>query len=150
VAEGEPHSWNQVYLDEKWYQADVTWGDFDAESPIDYSFCFVTDEQLLRDHTIEMEMTVPPCVSTDNNYFIREGLQMYGWDYGTYEQIFANEYYSGKSCISVRLDSAEAYQQAISELVEQRRFEELIIGYLEQDSISIRRDDEQWVISMIL
>lgn len=150
VAEGEPHSWNQVYLDEKWYQADVTWGDFDAESPIDYSFCFVTDEQLLRDHTIEMEMTVPPCVSTDNNYFIREGLQMYGWDYGTYEQIFANEYYSGKSCISVRLDSAEAYQQAISELVEQRRFEELIIGYLDQDSINIRRDDEQWVISMIL
>lgn len=149
VAEGEPHSWNQVYLDEKWYQADVTWGDFDAESPIDYSFCFVTDEQLLRDHTIEMEMTVPPCVSTDNNYFIREGLQMYGWDYGTYEQIFANEYYSGKSCISVRLDSAEAYQQAISELVEQRRFEELIIGYLDQDSINIRRDDEQWVISMI-
>ncbi|ABS20839.1 MULTISPECIES: S-layer homology domain-containing protein [Bacillus cereus group] len=49
---GEPHAWNLVKIDNKWYHLDTTFDDPipDEQGRVMYSYFNVTDEQLSKDH----------------------------------------------------------------------------------------------------
>lgn len=47
---GGAHAWNQVKLDNEWYNIDVTWDDPGGKN-ISYSYFNITDEKLKKDHT---------------------------------------------------------------------------------------------------
>lgn len=49
---GQPHSWNMVYIDNKWRNVDVTWDDpVSSKDILRYDYFNITDSKLSADHT---------------------------------------------------------------------------------------------------
>ncbi len=77
----EAHMWNMVKVDGNWYHIDVTWdkpsGMLAEMYPdmIMYQYFMVTDSVIENDHSVWTIHTAPPkALSTNENYFIKEGL----------------------------------------------------------------------------
>ena len=90
-ADGEPHMWNVVKIDGKWYHADATWNDIDGK-PF-HTYFNLDDENIAADHrayedissvrTDDWELLpgqpypsfniMPVCDSLDDNYHIKAG-----------------------------------------------------------------------------
>lgn len=52
TAKGEAHSWNMVYIDNKWRNVDVTWDDpVSSKDILRYDYFNITDSKLSADHT---------------------------------------------------------------------------------------------------
>lgn len=71
--DGEPHAWNKVKIEGKWYNVDVTWDDPtpDKKGQIGYSYLNVTDEYLAKTHDWD-KTSFPVCTATKYNYCQRE------------------------------------------------------------------------------
>ncbi|MCL1975042.1 MAG: hypothetical protein FWG61_02625 [Firmicutes bacterium] len=52
-AYGEGHAWNQVKIDDKWYNIDVTWDDPDNGSRINYDYYCISDSKMYKDHKVD-------------------------------------------------------------------------------------------------
>ena len=79
----EGHAWNLVKVDGEYYHHDVTWCDmefsesdlaYDTEFTLNYACFLLTTEKIRQDHRIDYENYLPVCVSTMDNYYVREGL----------------------------------------------------------------------------
>ena len=62
TSKNEQHMWNMVRLDNEWYHIDLTWNDpgIDSEGipkPPLHPYFNVTDEVILKDHTIDPDIT---------------------------------------------------------------------------------------------
>lgn len=52
IAGGEPHSWNKVYIGNKWQNVDVTWDDpVSSKDILRHDYFNITDRKLSADHT---------------------------------------------------------------------------------------------------
>ena len=52
TAKGQAHSWNMVYIDNKWRNVDVTWDDpVSSKDILRYDYFNITDSKLRADHT---------------------------------------------------------------------------------------------------
>lgn len=91
VKEGEGHAWNMALVDGEYYYIDTTWGDasyqvmsMDSSNMripnISYDYLCVTSADLLRTHTLESLVSMPECVATQANYYIREGCFFTAYD----------------------------------------------------------------------
>ena len=69
--QSENHSWNQVKIDGKYYNVDVTWDDQD--DILFHAYFNVTDAQIKKDHTFVDNYPLPSCTATDANYFTKTG-----------------------------------------------------------------------------
>jgi transglutaminase/protease-like cytokinesis protein 3 len=47
------HAWNQVKVDGKWYNIDVTWDDPDDGDQIYYDYFCIPDSKMYKDHTVD-------------------------------------------------------------------------------------------------
>ncbi len=83
IGEGS-HAWNIVRCDGQWYQLDATFGDpsfgknsraesVPEELKISYSYLCCTDEEMYRDHTPDVPVSLPVCDRTDRNYYRLQG-----------------------------------------------------------------------------
>ena len=64
----EPHAWNYVKIDGKFYNVDLTWND--QGSNLYHAYFNVTDERMKEDHNFsDASYPLPQCISTDLNYF---------------------------------------------------------------------------------
>ena len=72
TADGDLHAWNQVELNGKWYNIDLTWDDAvpDMGSYIKHTYFNLTDEALAENHTWEREF-YRTCTDTDMNYYVK-------------------------------------------------------------------------------
>lgn len=81
-ADGQPHMWNKVRIDGKWYNIDVTYsvpGDSEANY-IRYDYFCVPDKMLAESRTVyEQSYKYPEAVSDDGNYFAKNGLVAESW-----------------------------------------------------------------------
>lgn len=79
-ASGEPHAWNQVKIDNKWYQLDATWNDPvpDKKGFASHMYFNVTDDILDDTHTWNSEQ-FNVCNNMDYNYFVYNDL-IYSYD----------------------------------------------------------------------
>lgn len=71
VANGGGHSWNAVQLADEWYYADATWDDPTGGHYERHLYCFIPEEILTMDHTIDSAH--PDCTSYAYNYFAQNG-----------------------------------------------------------------------------
>ena len=54
----ESHAWNKVYLDDMWYNVDITWDDL-ASGKVRYKYFLVSDEVMSADHTWVQYSNIP-------------------------------------------------------------------------------------------
>lgn len=116
----ESHSWNLVRVDGEYYYMDPTWGDAGYVRPgqsaasagqgINYEYFLITSEQLAKSHVLDNVVPLPACVATRNNYYIREGLFLHGYDEIAIADIFDRMKARGEANVSLRCSDATAYQ----------------------------------------
>lgn len=81
-ADGQPHMWNKVRIDGKWYNIDVTYAVSSASegSYVRYDYFCVPDKMLEESRTVyEQSYKYPEAVSDDCGYFVRNGLVADSW-----------------------------------------------------------------------
>lgn len=91
VKDGEGHAWNLVQVDGQYYYMDPTWGDASYQvinmdtsnvriPNISYDYLCVAEDVLFRTHVPESIVPMPPCLSMDANYYVREGCYFTAYD----------------------------------------------------------------------
>ena len=88
--DSEPHAWNVVQIDGQWYHVDPTWDDPVVEGGaadlVTYTYFNLTTKEIELDHEIvpdvsedgseQLNYDLPPCTTTDAEYFLHEGAYM--------------------------------------------------------------------------
>lgn len=130
-AGGDSHAWNIVEIDGAYYQMDVTWGDpsyytdsseEQAGAPnIDYSYLCVTSAELSLNHSIDTQFAVPKCDAVKDNYFVREGLYLAGYEERKIREIFDAAKAQGKNVVIIKASDGQAYQEIYDKLIGQQK-----------------------------
>lgn len=145
---GQAHAWNLVMVDGNYYYVDVTWGDDsytvttdtqDVVGMINYGFFCVTTDEISRTHTIQNVVTLPRCVATAANYYVREGCYFTSLDYEQISSVFQNAAAGGKDCAELKCDSLDVYTQIHRYLIEEQH----IFDYLPNASDTVSYYDGQ-------
>lgn len=134
TAAGSPHAWNIVEMYGEYYHMDVTWGDPSyyagggdekGDVPdIDYSYLGVTTAEISKNHSMDQMFSLPLCDAVRDNYFVREGRYLYGYDKGQIEGIFEEAKGRGESAVCIKASDRRAYQEIFDNLIgEQRIFD---------------------------
>lgn len=157
VKGNEPHVWNVVRIDGKYYNVDVTWGDAsynisgaDALSgmagvpDINYDYLNVPDSMIRSTHMVQSPITLPVCDSMDANYYVREGIYFTEFDENKLAQLFADAYATGESSVQVKCADANVYQAFFQHLIT----DEKIFDYLNGGS-SVRYVEMKEQLSML-
>lgn len=151
---GENHAWNLCLVNDKYYYVDATWGDASYKGNdhrnsgdkhgINYDYLLVTTEELLRTHMIASDLPMPMCNATEDNYYEREGLILYGVDTVALTQIFDNAYANNQECVSFKCANLEIYDDVRKYLIRQNGVFEYLRG--DTPTISYSENEEQRTI----
>ncbi len=114
----EPHMWNLVKLDDKWYHFDLTWDDPVStlgDDFVKYDYFAVSDEVISVDHEITpiVYFTYPVADDSQNDYFTRNGLVYDDVDMAVfdYERIIGEAVSKEERFVRIKLSDAEKYGQ---------------------------------------
>lgn len=128
---GNAHAWNIVEIGGAYYHMDVTWGDpsyysQDEEEKsgapdIDYSYLCVTTAEISKNHSIDTTFACPECTAMYDNYFVREGLYLYGYDEGLMEGIFGAAKDRGENVVCIKASDRQVYQELYDNLIGQQK-----------------------------
>lgn len=127
TAAGSAHAWNIVEIYGVYYHMDVTWGDpsfyaLEGEEKngvpdIDYSYLCVTEEEIGRNHSMDDTFVLPSCDAVQDNYFVREGRYLYGYDEEKIGKIFADARERGENVVWIKAADRRAYQSIYDNLI---------------------------------
>lgn len=130
-ASGNAHAWNIVEIDGQYYHMDVTWGDpsyysKDAQEKagapdIDYSYLCVTTAEIGKNHSVDVQFAFPECTAMENNYFVREGLYLSGYDEEQIREIFAGAKDREESTVCIKASDRQVYQELYDSLIGQQK-----------------------------
>lgn len=125
------HAWNIVEINGAYYHMDATWGDpsyysTDNEEKsgapdIDYSYLCVTTEEISRNHRIDTMFVMPECSARQDNYFVREGLFLYGYEKERIQEIFDAARAQGKHTVCIKASDRQAYQEIYDNLITEQK-----------------------------
>ena len=112
----EPHMWNLVKLDDKWYHFDLTWDDPVStlgDDFVKYDYFAVSDEVISIDHEITpiVYFTYPVADDSQNDYFTRKGLVYDDVDLAVsdFERVVSEAVSREDRFVRIRLSDAEKY-----------------------------------------
>lgn len=157
VEPGEGHAWNLLCLDGDYYYMDTTWGDASYRQAegvdqdqgwipqVNYDYLCVTTRQLLRTHTPSMDVPLPECTATRDNYYVREGCLLDGCEETVLQQAFDRAVSAGRQEISLKCTEEEVYRQLLEHLIGQKE----VFSYLGQDCSTLHyaRNEKQLSIT---
>lgn len=106
--DGGNHAWNQVKIDGKWYQIDVTWDDPvpDVKGRIVYNYFLLTDEQLSKDHVWNKD-EYEVCNSEEYFYYVYQDYIVTNQKEA--EALFVKTYTAGEKEITILLPKNELF-----------------------------------------
>lgn len=112
---GNRHAWNMVNVNGAYYYMDTTWGDadyriVDAEggvstehpAPVNYDYFLVTTSQLEKTHQIDSVITMPACIATEDNYYVRENLYFETVNENQIAEAFQRAYAQGQGTVTLK------------------------------------------------
>ncbi len=118
TAANEGHAWNLVKIDGEYYYVDATWGDSSyiinnltssVDLDINYDYLNITTDDILKDHEFNNAFSLPICISTSNNYYIKEGLYFTEFDDAAMEYIFTKAYAEGKNVVTIKCANMDVF-----------------------------------------
>ena len=147
TANNESHAWNLVRLDGEYYFIDTTWGnstysDATDDKFINYAYLNITSEEISQNHTAEMNITIPECSATADNYYVVEGLLFGEGELSGAGTVIGNAYQNGESTVSLKFRSSTAYQAAFQYFITQSHIADYCPGmqtirYIELQSSNV-------------
>ncbi len=122
---GEGHAWNLVNINGAYYYVDVTWGDADyiiegdedIVIPVDYDFLNITTEELEKTHVIDNIVPMPECISTSENYYVKEGCWFESYDAVQMSAAFNYAYANRQSVVCIKCSDAAVFQEIYDALI---------------------------------
>lgn len=128
TALGNAHAWNIVRMNGRHYQMDATWGDpsykeggienADGVPGIDYGYLGVTTDEMGRSHRADNAFALPVCDAVEDNYYVREGLYLSGFDEERVAEIFAAARARGENTVSIKAADRLAYREIYDKLID--------------------------------
>lgn len=132
---GNTHAWNQIYIDDGWYNVDVMWDDPYMEPEdkknVSYRYMGVPDLEIMGITHLDANMPatkdytyfkLPSCTATLNNADVQ-----YGEYADTYEEIYEklkrgalDAVKNGRYCAHVKVKSRAVYEDALDRLLTQK------------------------------
>ncbi len=149
-ANGEPHAWNLVLLDGAYYYMDVTWGnsrylDQDAteKKTLNYAYLNVTTQELSQTHIPDGTFQLPDCDSTQDNYFVQEGLYFDSWDYKAIGEKIQAAWKRKDEQVSVKMADDDLYHRLLSYFISEGHISDYCNGIR---ALSYIQDEEHRVL----
>lgn len=154
----ERHAWNLVRVNGKYYYLDPTWGDASYSysgdenmenevflPPVNYDYFLVTTSEIAKTHSFEDLVALPACESTEDNYYVREGLYFERYDMQQLENIFDSEAVKQEDYVTLKCADTEIYHEMLSAIIEDRQ----IFGIIKNNegAISYASNEELCTIS---
>lgn len=134
IQTGEGHAWNLILINGAYYYVDTTWGDAfynlvnydnsnsNVKTPsINYDYLCVTTEQLTKTHIISDMIPMPRCISSEANYYVKEGYYFTFLDESKIGTLFQEAYKIGKSYITIKCETQELYKQMEDYLIKEQK-----------------------------
>jgi hypothetical protein len=149
TGQGQAHAWNLVKLDGDYYYMDVTWGATDytgavnaIKRGINYGYLNITTEELLSNHTPEVDFPLEECTEVQDNYYVREGLFFDSWDPEGIGQKLTAAYTGGEESASLKFSQLSLFEQAKRYLIEEKHITDYCPGisqiyYVPDDALNI-------------
>ncbi|MCR5599572.1 MAG: hypothetical protein K6G33_02365 [Ruminococcus sp.] len=122
---GENHAWNQVKVDDEWYNIDVTWADTGSEGDISLTYFLCSDADFSRTHIADKSLFEPySCGRDDRNYYIANGL--YAQTYNEAEEILRRELLADKSVVTIKFANESIYNDFYDLVNDDRKMFDII------------------------
>ena len=152
---GEPHAWNYLKLDGKYYYMDVTWDDIDfngGDQPncpegVSYAYYCITSEELQRTHTPETLFSVPKTAATEYNYHHREGYFLNTYNFDAVQKACMAQ--KDLQVISVKFPSGTELNKAVEDLMKANQWQK-IPCLKNRNSIRYNADTTQYILNIYL
>lgn len=124
TANNESHAWNMVRLDDQYYFMDTTWGnstysDTTDAKFINYAYLNVTSEEISQNHTVEMNVELPECTATEDNYYHKEGQYFESGQLGDVGNLIQTAYNRGDETVSMKFNSSATYDSVYNYFIVQ-------------------------------
>ena len=126
IGGGGTHIWNMVLINKKWYHIDLTWDDPVCDYPDNttYDYFLLSNKQLLESQVIDAcEYKIPDAKDESLSYYVKNKLVVTGPK--SAEQILiplmANGIKNGKTMVSIKCSSADAYQKIVNSLINEQK-----------------------------
>jgi len=156
-----PHMWNAVKINGDFYYLDCTWDDpvsKNGEEILTYAYFNLNDEMISQTHSdFSYDFN---CTATAENYFVKSNryFETYGRsDEKAVSEVIADELNSGGNVVQLRFGSEESFDEAISELIDSKRFYNVLKRTKEKtdvkfstDSVSYFADSELYLLTFII
>ena len=113
--------------------------------PINYDYFLVTTGEISKTHSFEDTIALPPCDSTQDNYYVREGLYFEGYDRQQLENIFASEGVKQADYVTLKCADTQVYNEMLSEIIDDRQIFTIIKA--SEGAISYASNEELGTIS---
>lgn len=148
VDSGERHAWNAIQADGDWYYADVTWGDssyqaMDASQSdfipdVNYDYLLVPSSEINETHFSDNEVQLPLAQSVADNYYVKEGLYLTGYDPNQLKTIFDYQRSLGRATVALKCSDDNVFNQVYNELINNQH----IFEYVKTGQIRYQNDEE--------
>lgn len=162
----EPHAWNLVEIEGKYYWIDVTWGDSSSDTTktrdkISYQYLCVTDKEFFRDHTLSKGIKYkgynkeyfkyPKCTDTTYYYFQRRGCYFTAYDQKTIKSYIKKSVKKNLyKDIELKFSNEKAYKAAFDDLLTKSHIYDIIGKKLSKktDGYSYRNDEKTYYLTI--
>lgn len=134
------HAWNIANLNGTYYYLDATNGDQpdflqseEAETVKDmvlYDYLCPFPEEYESMAQIHTEFSLPDCVDTEYNYYVRNGSCFEAYDSEAIYQYACQQIDQGSDMIQFKFRSRQSYEEAIADLIEGKAVEQIAQYYM--------------------
>ena len=150
---GENHAWNQVKVDGKWYNLDVTWGDTDEGDDIRRAYFLCTDEDFAGTHKADERIFTPMiCTAVEDNYYVRNGL--FVETEADAKRIIGDSVNRGSKMIEMKFANDDIYKSFKQKYIKNQKifdvFTEYGMQFIGDMTVSIKDGDGDRCITLLL
>lgn len=126
TTQGQSHAWNLVQCEGDYYYVDSTWGDpvFQAsegeeggqKNHISYDYMCCNDEELLKTHQPDSEISLPECTKMEYNYYVVNGMYYTEYDSNRILKAMNDVIAAGANPVVLKFADNALYNQAREEI----------------------------------
>ena len=128
------HAWNIVKVNNEWYHSDVTWASQTysiykskySKEEIPHDYFLLSDADISKDHTMNMSLYVPSCISNDMNYYVLNNILINEFSIQQLKSIFSNALLNGDDTITIKCDDYNTFVKISDYLIGQDKIFDLI------------------------